>query len=129
MKFFLAVLGCFCLSSCMFPTCFINPCTPVPGETKLDDRHKTFVAGQAFSLLRFYNPACDSYRKYHVTDTKVENYRTFAGGRAWNEIWFIAVCGQQWKVPVMLDSNNYSEEIIVGTRNAYKFVNGKWVNG
>ena len=122
---FILVLIITSCSNMVFPTCFSNPCVAVPGETKLDDSNKSYVAATSFELVKFSNPSCSSYKNYKVINTTVDNYINRKGGPKWVEIWTIEACDEQWAIPVILYSNNHSKDVIVSTKDIYKIVNGR----
>jgi len=55
----------------------------------------------------------------------ISSYTERKEGPKWVEIWTIEACGEQWKVPVLLYSNNYTKDVIVGTKDVYKVINAK----
>lgn len=100
MKSILITLLLGVLVACVtFPSCTSNPCVPVPGETRTNDKTKTFAAGQVFSTLKYFAPNCKSYKDYRVLDTKLNSYRQNQVVNAvWDETWIVDVCGEKWSV-------------------------------
>lgn len=96
---FVTALSGFLVSCVTFPACVSDPCVSVPGETRTDDKTKTYAAGEVFSTLQYFNPSCKSYKNYTVIDSKLNSYKENQIINAvWNETWLVEVCGKRWSV-------------------------------